>query len=87
MEKAGGSVTTVYYNKLGLRALLQPDWFEAKGRLLPRAARYFSEEEIINTREMSIWDDLVANEGWWIIARHVTKSGWMEMDACRRPVM
>jgi len=39
IEKAGGSVTTVYYNQLGLRALLQPDWFAGKGRLLPRAAR------------------------------------------------
>lgn len=36
---AGGSVTTVYYNQLGLRALLKPDWFAAKGRLLPRPAR------------------------------------------------
>ena len=39
IERAGGSVTTVYYNKLGLRALLQPDWFAKKGRLLPRPAR------------------------------------------------
>jgi large subunit ribosomal protein L15 len=39
VEKVGGSVTTVYYNKLGLRALLMPDWFEKKGRLLPRPAR------------------------------------------------
>ncbi len=39
VEKAGGSVTTVYYNKLGLRALLMPDWFEKKGRLLPRPAQ------------------------------------------------
>lgn len=38
IEAAGGSVTTVYYNQLGLRALLQPDWFAAKGRLLPRPA-------------------------------------------------
>ena len=29
---------TVYYNKLGLRALLNPGWFERKGRLLPRCA-------------------------------------------------
>ena len=33
---AGGSVTTVYYNQLGLRALLKPDWFAAQG--LPAAA-------------------------------------------------
>lgn len=39
IEKAGGSVTTVYYNTLGLRALLKPDWFAKKGRLLPRPAR------------------------------------------------
>ena len=39
VEAAGGSVTTVYYNQLGLRALIRPDWFAAKGRLLPRAAR------------------------------------------------
>lgn len=39
IEAAGGSVATVYYNKLGLRALLKPDWFAAKGRLLPRPAR------------------------------------------------
>ncbi|RWW60138.1 hypothetical protein BHE74_00032885 [Ensete ventricosum] len=29
----------VYYNKLGFRALLQPEWFAKKGRLLPRPAR------------------------------------------------
>jgi large subunit ribosomal protein L15 len=39
VEAAGGSVTTVYYNQLGLRALIRPDWFAAKGRLLPLAAR------------------------------------------------
>lgn len=39
VQAAGGSVTTVYYNQLGLRALLTPDWFAQKGRLLPRAAR------------------------------------------------
>ncbi|KAJ0096445.1 hypothetical protein Patl1_27778 [Pistacia atlantica] len=39
VEAAGGSVRKVYYNKLGLRALLKPEWFEKKGRLLPRAAR------------------------------------------------
>ena len=38
-KSLGGSVTTVYYNKLGLRALLMPEWFEKKGRLLPRPAR------------------------------------------------
>lgn len=39
VEAAGGSVRRVHYNKLGLRALLKPEWFEKKGRLLPRAAR------------------------------------------------
>ncbi|KAL3159339.1 hypothetical protein ABBQ32_011291 [Trebouxia sp. C0010 RCD-2024] len=39
VQAAGGSVTTVYYNQLGLRALLKPDWFAEKGRQLPRAAR------------------------------------------------
>ncbi|XP_010484255.1 PREDICTED: uncharacterized protein LOC104762625 [Camelina sativa] len=39
VEAAGGSVRRVYYNKLGLRALLKPEWFEKKGRLLPKAAR------------------------------------------------
>eukprot|EP00887_Chlorella_sp_A99_P001061 scaffold14.g1061.t1 len=39
VERAGGSVTTVYYNQLGLRALTRPEWFEKKGRLLPRPAR------------------------------------------------
>ncbi|KAI4303925.1 hypothetical protein MLD38_039503 [Melastoma candidum] len=39
VEAAGGSVRRVYYNQLGLRALLKPEWFEKKGRLLPRPAR------------------------------------------------
>ncbi|KAJ4897250.1 Ribosomal protein L18e/L15 superfamily protein [Raphanus sativus] len=39
VEAAGGSVRRVYYNKLGLRALLRPEWFEKKERLLPKAAR------------------------------------------------
>ncbi len=39
VERAGGSVTTVYYNELGLRALTKPGWFAKKGRLLPRPAR------------------------------------------------
>lgn len=39
VEAAGGSVRKVYYNKLGLKALIKPEWFEKKGRLLPRAAR------------------------------------------------
>lgn len=39
IQQLGGSVTTVYYNQLGLRALLRPDWFAAKGRLLPRPAQ------------------------------------------------
>ncbi|KAK1300255.1 hypothetical protein QJS10_CPB13g01422 [Acorus calamus] len=39
VEAVGGSVRRVYYNKLGFRALLNPEWFEKKGRLLPKAAR------------------------------------------------
>ncbi|XP_074585245.1 uncharacterized protein LOC141841022 [Curcuma longa] len=39
VEAAGGSVRKVHYNKLGLRALLKPEWFEKKGRLLPKPAR------------------------------------------------
>ena len=39
VESAGGSVTTVYYNQLGLRALMKPEWFAEKGRQLPRPAR------------------------------------------------
>lgn len=39
VEAAGGSVRKVHYNKLGLRALLKPEWFAKKGRLLPKAAR------------------------------------------------
>ena len=31
IEAKGGSVTTVYYNPLGLKALLQPEWFSRKG--------------------------------------------------------
>jgi large subunit ribosomal protein L15 len=39
VEAAGGTVRLVYYNKLGFRALLKPEWFVKKGRLLPKAAR------------------------------------------------
>ncbi|KAJ6779195.1 50S RIBOSOMAL PROTEIN L15 [Salix koriyanagi] len=39
VEAAGGSVRRVHYNQLGFRALLKPEWFEKKGRLLPKAAR------------------------------------------------
>lgn len=39
VEAAGGSVRKVHYNKLGLRALLKPEWFAKKGRLLPQPAR------------------------------------------------
>jgi len=38
IQQAGGSVKTVYYNKLGLRALIRPEWFAKKGRVLPKAA-------------------------------------------------
>eukprot|EP00164_Ancoracysta_twista_P010558 GFYU01015969.1.p1 GENE.GFYU01015969.1~~GFYU01015969.1.p1 ORF type:complete len:262 (-),score=60.47 GFYU01015969.1:133-918(-) len=36
IESAGGNVTTKYYNKLGLRALLKPEKFDG---VLPREAR------------------------------------------------
>ncbi|KAL2479665.1 Ribosomal protein L18e/L15 superfamily protein [Abeliophyllum distichum] len=39
VEAAGGSVRRVYYNKLGFRALLKPEWFEKKGKSLPKVAR------------------------------------------------
>ncbi|CAO2820529.1 unnamed protein product [Amaranthus hypochondriacus] len=39
VEAAGGSVRKVHYNKLGFKALLKPEWFAKKGRLLPKAAR------------------------------------------------
>ncbi|KAJ6798094.1 Uncharacterized protein M6B38_213260 [Iris pallida] len=39
VEALGGSVRKVFYNKLGLRALLKPEWFEKKRRLLPKPAR------------------------------------------------
>eukprot|EP00252_Welwitschia_mirabilis_P015476 TRINITY_DN3401_c0_g1_i1.p1 TRINITY_DN3401_c0_g1~~TRINITY_DN3401_c0_g1_i1.p1 ORF type:complete len:277 (-),score=37.19 TRINITY_DN3401_c0_g1_i1:143-973(-) len=39
VEAAGGTVTKVHYNKLGLRALLKPEAFAKKGRLLPKPAR------------------------------------------------
>lgn len=39
IEDAGGKVTKVYYNKLGIRALLLPDWFPKKGRMLPHAVQ------------------------------------------------
>ncbi|CAI5536142.1 unnamed protein product [Closterium sp. Naga37s-1] len=39
VEAAGGRVTRVHYNSLGLRALLKPHWFAKKGRVLPRPAR------------------------------------------------
>ncbi|CAG9460699.1 unnamed protein product [Pedinophyceae sp. YPF-701] len=39
VRAAGGSVTTVYYNKLGLFAMLKPHNLERKGRKLPQPAR------------------------------------------------
>eukprot|EP01025_Chloroclados_australasicus_P018524 TRINITY_DN19758_c0_g3_i1.p1 TRINITY_DN19758_c0_g3~~TRINITY_DN19758_c0_g3_i1.p1 ORF type:complete len:310 (+),score=6.33 TRINITY_DN19758_c0_g3_i1:112-1041(+) len=41
IEAAGGSVTKVYYHKLGMRALLYPEWFKKRGRLLPRPVQVF----------------------------------------------
>jgi large subunit ribosomal protein L15 len=39
VERAGGCVEAVYYNRLGLRALLKPEVWEREGRLLPRGVR------------------------------------------------
>ncbi|GAA95805.1 uncharacterized protein L969DRAFT_50016 [Mixia osmundae IAM 14324] len=38
VEDAGGKIQAVYHNRLGLRALLKPHRFEAKGLALPRQA-------------------------------------------------
>ena len=38
IEKCGGTITSVYYNRLGLRVLLKPEKFEGLGPL-PRRAR------------------------------------------------
>lgn len=39
IETAGGKVHCVYYNKLGMRAMLRPEWFAKKDRLVPRAVQ------------------------------------------------
>lgn len=39
IEAAGGRVTRTFYNPLGMRAVLLPEWFVKKGRLLPRAVQ------------------------------------------------
>lgn len=39
IEAAGGRVQRLYYNKLGMRAVLLPEWFAKKGRLVPRAVQ------------------------------------------------
>jgi large subunit ribosomal protein L15 len=39
VEAAGGRVTSVYYNDLGVRALTRPDAFLKRGKPLPRRAR------------------------------------------------
>ena len=36
---SGRQSARVYYNKLGMRAMLLPAWFEKKERLLPRAVQ------------------------------------------------
>eukprot|EP00878_Enallax_costatus_P005759 GHUV01006037.1.p1 GENE.GHUV01006037.1~~GHUV01006037.1.p1 ORF type:complete len:298 (+),score=59.21 GHUV01006037.1:210-1103(+) len=45
VEAAGGSVTRVYYTKLGLRALLKPENFAKKGLQLPRPVRAWPPRE------------------------------------------
>jgi len=37
VQKAGGSVTTVYYSKIGLRYIINPEKWIKKGRLVPKA--------------------------------------------------
>ncbi len=39
VEKNGGIVVSAYYTELGLRALLKPESFVKKGRLLPKRAK------------------------------------------------
>ena len=39
VEAAGGSITTVYHDRLGMRALVKPHKFEDAGRPIPRRAR------------------------------------------------
>jgi len=39
VEKIGGTVITAYYNELGLQALLKPESFPKRGRLLPLRSR------------------------------------------------
>ena len=36
IEKAGGKITTVYYSRLTLRALLKPEKIEMQGKMMPR---------------------------------------------------
>ena len=38
LEANGCTVSTVYYSELGLRALLKPEWFARRGRLVPKPA-------------------------------------------------
>ena len=39
VEAAGGTITTVYHNKLALRAEIKPESFAKKARPIPRRAR------------------------------------------------
>jgi large subunit ribosomal protein L15 len=45
VERAGGRVEAVYYNRLGLRALLKPEVWEREGRVLPRGVRAWPPRE------------------------------------------
>lgn len=53
IEKAGGEISTVYYSRLSMRALLKPEAILKKGQLLPRPSlpppklmrRYLDEEK------------------------------------------
>ncbi|CCE61145.1 hypothetical protein TPHA_0A00600 [Tetrapisispora phaffii CBS 4417] len=46
IEKAGGEFTAKYFNKLGLRAHLSPDWFLEKRGRLPLPARPIKRKDI-----------------------------------------
>merc|ERR1719223_1131373 len=48
IEKAGGEITTVHYNKLALRALLKPEKFDViprRARPPPKLMQYYTDYE------------------------------------------
>lgn len=46
IQDQGGTVESVYYNPLGLRALMRPEWFKDKGRLIPKMVRQIPPKHI-----------------------------------------